>query len=314
VTNVLVLAFNRREQAEQLGQALSQFRDVNVFVSLDGPRPGFPADVAAVAEVSRALHRHLGRRVVEQQVSSTNLGCARAVAEGLKWFFGQVSEGIVLEDDCLPTREFVDFCRLGLDAYREDESVGAICGVNYAPPSVMNGVPWARSRFFLLWGWAAWRRSLTGFSIHQSRWLDTFRHTMEWQQMSSIERIDWIRMFSVGGRQEPHTWDYQFLLHQWANGREAVLPRIPLVENTGFTIGTHSTGAPPGFYYVSDPTDRKAVLRDIRDTPDISSRRIESLDAWISSNIFSPPMHERIRRRLGLDAKFRRERVSGDTC
>lgn len=298
MTAVLVLAFNRPDHAEVLGSRLRELEDVEVFVSIDGPREGNSSDARAVLAVREALRDLLGKRIIAERQSGANLGCADGVTAGLLWFFGSVPEGIVLEDDCIPTPEFLEFCRLALPSLREDPSAGVISGVNYAPADVLGVHASARSRFPLMWGWASWRRAVSGFSVRRPDWYKEVRRSSEWKSLNPIERHDWRRMFSVAGQSQPHTWDYQFAMHQWVNGRDAVLPAIPLVENIGFSGGTHYVGGPPHFYFMSTEQQRREFTTRLGEERPFNPKRSAALDKWISQNIFSPPLGFRIQRRI----------------
>jgi len=47
-----------------------------------------------------------------------NLGCKYAVSGAIDWFFENVEQGIILEDDCLPDPSFFRFCQEMLKEYR----------------------------------------------------------------------------------------------------------------------------------------------------------------------------------------------------
>jgi hypothetical protein len=62
---------------------------------------------------------HTLRQVIEQEIdwpcqierlySDVNQGCRLGVSRAITWFFEQVEEGIILEDDCVPHPDFF-FC------------------------------------------------------------------------------------------------------------------------------------------------------------------------------------------------------------
>jgi hypothetical protein len=59
-----------------------------------------------------------------------NLGCKLAVADAVTWFFKNVEQGIILEDDCLPSQSFFGFCEEILDKYKDDRRVMHFTGTN----------------------------------------------------------------------------------------------------------------------------------------------------------------------------------------
>jgi hypothetical protein len=298
VTAVLVLAFNRPDCAEVLAHRLRKLGGLRIYVSIDGARPDRPDELRRVHEVREVLRDVLADSVVAERAMHQNLGCADAVASALHWFFDTEPEGVILEDDCIPTPEFFEFADMGLSALRYDDSVGAICGVNYAPSSVLNGEPAARTRFFPLWGWAAWRRSVQGFAVRRPDWNTLVRRSPEWNSLNPIERRDWKRMFSVAGQTQPHTWDYQFVMHQWLAGRDSVVPAVPLVENVGFESGSHYSAGPPGHYYMSTDAQRMHMMSVLKSRRSFAPARSRSLDRWTSKTVFSPSVGYRVRRRV----------------
>lgn len=298
VTAVLLLAFNRPDCAETMANRLREIPGLRIYVNIDGPRPDRPHEVKRVQEVRAVLRDILADSVVAERAMHQNLGCADAVANALHWFFGEEPEGVILEDDCIPTPEFFEFVGIGLSALRNDDSVGAICGVNYAPSDVFNGEPAARTRFFPLWGWAAWRRSVKDFTVRRTQWYELVRKSPEWRSLSPIERRDWKKMFSVAGHAQPHTWDYQFVMHQWLAGRDSVVPVVPLVENVGFESGAHYSGGPPGHYYMSTDAQRRQFISEVRSRQPFDPTRSWGLDQWTSKTVFSPSIGSRLKRRV----------------
>src|SRR5262245_37089210 len=59
-----------------------------------------------------------------------NLGCRKRVSTAIDWFFEHEEEGIILEDDCLPSRCFFAYCSTLLERYRLDERIMCISGAN----------------------------------------------------------------------------------------------------------------------------------------------------------------------------------------
>ena len=52
---------------------------------------------------------------VQTLFRETYLDCRQSLGGAIKWFFEQEPEGIILEDDCLPTQSFFWFCQELLD-------------------------------------------------------------------------------------------------------------------------------------------------------------------------------------------------------
>ena len=61
-----------------------------------------------------------------------NLGCRKGVTAGIDWFFSNEEMGIILEDDCIPSLSFFQFCDQMLLEYQFNEKVFMISGHNKA--------------------------------------------------------------------------------------------------------------------------------------------------------------------------------------
>ncbi len=50
------------------------------------------------------------RQVIEPLYSDVNQACRLGLSRAITWFFDQVEEGIILEDDCVPLPDFFPYC------------------------------------------------------------------------------------------------------------------------------------------------------------------------------------------------------------
>lgn len=127
---VLFLVFNRPERTRRVFAAIREARPKQLFVAADGPRPDRPEDRQCCAEVRQLATAVDWPCEVRTLFRTQNLGCGRAVSEAISWFYRNVAEGIVLEDDCCPDPSFFDFCTAMLVRYRGDRRVFKIAGTN----------------------------------------------------------------------------------------------------------------------------------------------------------------------------------------
>src|SRR5262245_44656181 len=84
-------------------------RPSRFYIAADGPR-----DHSGEEEL-RADARHVASQVdwpceVKTLFRERNLGCRKRVSTAIDWFFEHEEEGIILEDDCLPSRCFFAYC------------------------------------------------------------------------------------------------------------------------------------------------------------------------------------------------------------
>ncbi len=230
---VLILAFNRPEPARRIVLAVRAARPARLFIACDGPRAHKPGEAALVAEV-RALAKLVDWPCeVETRFLDQNLGCGKAVSSAIDWFLGRVGEGIILEDDCLPTPAFFRFSAVMLERYRHDERVALISGSNMAGLARIDG-EYAFSSIVSCWGWATWKRTWDSYRLcipeitAQEEWVNAVHPRMVAKLSKEIQRTS---------RGDFHTWDFQLLVQCLRSRQLTVVPKWNLVLNIGFDGG-----------------------------------------------------------------------------
>ena len=156
---VLLIVFNRAEVAKKVLEKIIEYGPESLFIYADGPRSGNSKDLndcAVVRDVISACTTGL-TYTVNKHFLTENVGCGVAVSGAISWFFDNVDEGIILEDDCLPSESFFDYCAWALDAYRHEKTVFHINGTNFkAPADLFDAGNVAFTPLAQAWGWATW--------------------------------------------------------------------------------------------------------------------------------------------------------------
>ncbi|MBH8568324.1 hypothetical protein KB206_05485 [Microvirga sp. STS02] len=278
-TPVLLIVFNRPEAARRVLEALRQAQPARLYVAADGPRPSRPADAALCRETRALIAAEVDWPcTVRTLFRDDNLGCGLGPATAIDWFFQQEPEGIILEDDCLPTASFFGFCAQLLRRYRYDSRVMHISGNNLSREARQPAAPEADSYHFSgrvhSWGWATWRRAWRHFDLHLTL-LTELRRRGELDNIypAWLERQYWLRKFEAVrlGPQPPHIWDYQWHFAVACNGGLTIIPAVNLVTNIGFgddathTFDPHDQDAHPAAHELAFPLRHPpTVLRDAR--------------------------------------------------
>lgn len=238
---VLLTAFNRPEETRRVLNAIRRYAPTQLYVAIDGPRSDLTVDANRCAEVVRLLDRVDWDCRVKRLIRTENLGCRRAMEGAIDWFFESVPEGIILEDDCLPSPGFFRFCDELLARYRDDDRVAMVCGTNV----LGEWRPNESSYFFgpgAVWGWASWSRAwgcsadhLVGLGSPHARAIA--ERTLGLGRWRKLEPL----LLAVESG-ELDTWDYPWAFAVAAQGQLAALPAVNLVSNIGFgPDATHTT-------------------------------------------------------------------------
>jgi hypothetical protein len=223
---VLLITFNRPDLASATARAIADLNPSAVYLASDGPRT--PQEAPVVNETRNSVLDALADCApIFTLFRDQNLGCKCGVESAVTWFFDNVGEGIILEDDCVPSRSFFDFCGLMLGRYRHDERVMHISGY-YAGMS--NPGSYVYSKLPRVWGWASWRRA---WEMH-----DCNKPISPWNEIDgafgSREQSRYFRSkVEAVANGTLDTWDFGWTASVVANSGLAVQPLANLVTNTG---------------------------------------------------------------------------------
>lgn len=235
---VLFIVFRRPEQTRRVFEAIAAARPARLFVAADGPRND--AERAACAETRAIATAVTWPCELLTDFSETNQGLRDRETSAMQWFFRTVDEGIVLEDDTLPTPDFFRFMEAMLDRYRDDRRVMMISGETYQrrrPP-----FSYSFSKYPLTWGWASWRRAWAFFDPDLKAW-PSFRDSPEasalWDSRDEREYFTSIFQRTFDG-QLRNTWDYAWWYACMTQGL-TIRPAVNLVANIGGgALATHT--------------------------------------------------------------------------
>ena len=238
---VLFLIFNRPETTQQVFSAIRRAKPPRLYVAADGPRSDYPNEDEK-CEHSRKIATNVDWDCeVKTLFRDQNLGCRLAVSQAIYWFFEQEPEGIILEDDCLPSQSFFWFCQEMLEYFRNDKAVGVICGFYSNELEYKPSASFFFSRYLRVWGWAGWRRSNEGYDSNinlliekQNTWKkDIFSHT------DIFLKRYWQDMFEEVGSGKIDTWDIQLQYLLWQKKQQVIVSSKNLVQNIGWAQGAH---------------------------------------------------------------------------
>ncbi|MBL6448120.1 nucleotide-diphospho-sugar transferase [Fulvivirga sp. 29W222] len=245
-TPVLMVIFNRPDTTRQVFEAIRKVKPPRLYIAADGPRPHVPSDLAKCEETRKIADEVDWECEVKTLFRDTNLNCGVAPSSAFTWFFEHEEEGIILEDDCLPSQSFFWFCQELLERYRDDARVMHIGGNNFLHGwQHDHDYSYYFSRSGYIWGWATWRRSweLFDFDISLYQKLKN-KGYFDGFFLNSLERFYRLRKFdlTVARRGTVDWWDYQWDFARFIHSGLAVVPQKNLVRNLGFGMdATHTT-------------------------------------------------------------------------
>ena len=122
-TPVLILLFNRPKETKILINRLRKIKPSQIYISQDGPRDQLSNDIVLCQKVKDIISEIDWDCKIKKKFNKVNLGCRTSVSSALHWLFENEKNGIILEDDCIPSKSFFHFCEQMLERYKNKDQV-----------------------------------------------------------------------------------------------------------------------------------------------------------------------------------------------
>ena len=234
---ILYCCYNRPDLVLKSIDILKRLKPKKLYITCDGPKES-SEDIKKCNEVKNIIEKTTFLSEVVLKFRDNNLGCKIAMSESINWFFNHEEEGVILEDDILPSLDFFKFCEYSLKKYRNKENIMMISGTNYLGNNVKSN-KYLYSEHFIIWGWATWKRAWSHYDVDMLAWknkdvVTEIKSRFDEKTFKFLET-----RFNQIFLDYKDTWDIQWHFACIKNKGLCVVPEANLVKNIGIE-GTHS--------------------------------------------------------------------------
>ncbi len=236
-TPILLIAWRRPKETNEVIKSLRKIKPKNLFISCDGAREGNEEEFKKVKKTRNILKQNIDWDCeINWQVSDTNLGCKKGVSNAISWFFKNVNEGIIIEDDIIAHKDFFEYCQNLLEKYRNDKRVWCISGTNNQDEIIRGKGTYYFGKIPLIWGWATWKNRWENFDINFSKWPEVkSSQILENIFTDDLQEQYWSKIFENSYEfSKPDTWDYAWVFTCLINNGLTAIPNRNLINNIGF--------------------------------------------------------------------------------
>jgi hypothetical protein len=289
----LIITYRRFSHLEKLVDLCLQAGISRIYISSDGSKSHLDRDavIAVRQELSRICDLHAGKIIVN--LRTQNLGAAVNVLSACDWVFSKENFAVVLEDDCIPSKDFFSFVSDYKDTLLIDKDLYLICGTQFAPTNITNNLT-SKSIYPMVWGWATSRDRWVTLTTHMlSKNFSRFRFF----KLTNNDKTFW----RAGARRAfegyVDAWDIPMVKAIRDLNGKVLVPGSNLISNVGGDEhATHTFSGSKWLYGKIEPyfsNDEKVYEN-------------EGLDDWIKKSIYGI----RMRHQLSTRATFLIDRLS----
>lgn len=240
--SVLIIGYRRSENILKILNICKVSGIKNIFLSIDAPKPNSASGQLDYNRIKEyiALFESDYSGNLKVHLRSRNVGCAASVMSSCDWFFSQINYGVILEDDCIPTKDFFIFAKNMEQKISLDSKIWLACGTQFAPSFIIKNSS-IISQYALTWGWAT----------NSAKWVDIKRSFTEKNQtrdkmrlkLGVIDKVYW----AAGARRAyagfTDVWDTVLVYRMQVENKYAILPPENLITNVGNDFAaTHTHG------------------------------------------------------------------------
>ncbi len=244
-TAVLFLVFNRLDTAKEVFAEIKKAKPPRLYIASDGAREVKHGE----SDIVNAVRNYILDNIdwdceVKTLFRDQNLGCKYAVSSAITWFFDNEEQGIILEDDCLPSQSFFWYCEELLNKYKNNDKVKVISGDNRFDQLTKNSSElYSFMSYALIWGWASWRRVWQSYDVELTSISEPeFLNSKFYKNKRRRVRRYWLKIFREMKSNKPiNTWDYQLSFSIFIRDGVCIVPNTNLISNIGFGDGATHT-------------------------------------------------------------------------
>jgi hypothetical protein len=290
---IVIFAFNRPDHLQQVLSALSQNEEFNLspfFIYCDGPRN---KDDCQNVDLTRSVANqwpHPNKSVIE---AHSNQGLAESVIVGVTQVVQRFGRVIVLEDDLIVERSFLNLLNRALKKYENDSKVMQVSAYMFPIPEFRG-----RSEALFLpnissWGWGTWSRAWSYFDRSAANWellLGDKAIRSKFDVAGSYEYSDMLFRQMMG---KIDSWAIRWNWSVYRSSGLVVYPPFSLVRNIGFDgSGTHCVKSNIG------STKLRSRIEPIKFSEDVRVRIEDMVFIEAALKRLSGPIYMRLIKRI----------------
>lgn len=238
---IVIFAFNRPDHFAKTLSALSKNPEFNLsplFIYCDGSKSAFDNSGIDKTRAIANQFPHPDKMVIESDI---NKGLAKSVISGVTEVIRAYGKVIVLEDDLVVERCFLNFLNQALIIYENIPQVMQISAYMFPIPEFAERTETLFLTNITSWGWATWSHAWEKFDPDATGWQTLLRNKAMRREFDVDGSYEYSDMLFRQKKGKIDSWAIYWNWSVYSHAGLVVYPPVTLVKNIGFDgSGTHS--------------------------------------------------------------------------
>ena len=234
---IVLFTFNRPIHTKKVLEALALNNLASesiLYVFCDGPKENTTQEnLLKIQETRDIVKSKIWCKEVHIIEQEKNKGLANSVIDGVTEIINKYDKVIVLEDDIVTAKGFLQYMNSALEIYNEEEKVGCIHAWNYAMDVSSN----QESTFFLrgadCWGWATWKKKWDLFEKNGTKLLENIQQKKLEYSFNRNGTHQFIEMLKDQIDGKNNSWAIRWHASLFLKNQLCLQPTVGIIKNIG---------------------------------------------------------------------------------
>ena len=241
-TPILFITFARPEYAVPVFSRIKKIKPRKLYFYSNKARPNNNDEIKKNIEVRNLINEIDWPCDLKTFFQASHVNIYSSLFSAIDWVFKNEDQAIILEEDCLASVAFFNYCELLLDKYKNTSKVWMISGNNFTEKGYCLSYDYFFSTYSHIYGWASWKDRWVKIDRDMERWEIAKKEKIFYQYFQTSKQAKFVEsIFDSFYKRISDTpaWDYLFWYSSIINNAYTIFPKKHLVGNIG-TIGYHN--------------------------------------------------------------------------
>jgi len=254
---IALFVYNRPEHTKRVLDSLIKNPEAinsNLYVFADGAKDSSNTiEVNKIKEMKSLIFRYTkGFNLITIIERSNNFGLANNIIDGISNVLAMYKYIIVLEDDIVVSKGFLQFMNKGLFLYEHNNKVSTIQGFQF-PINFDNDVNTYFDSAVGCWGWATWRDRWDLFEPNGKKLWEIINTNNSWEKFNINNSYNFKELLEEQIEGKKNSWAIRWYASLFVNDKLNLYPAISLTLNIGNDgSGYHKSKQDTSHFPISD--------------------------------------------------------------